>query len=380
MASISLAGVSKRFRDVQAIWDLSIDVSDGEFFCILGPSGAGKTTTLRTIAGLHEPDAGDILIDGRSMAGVHPRDRRVGFFFQEVALYPHLNGFDNIAFPLRQERLPRAEIRRRVDEIVDILHLAKLMDRKPSTYSGGERQRVALARVLVRRSGVYLLDEPLSNLDAKLRLEARAELRRLQQEFGQTTVYVTPDQSEAMAMADRILVLDRGKVLQVGSPVEVYERPGSKFVATFIGAPAMNLIRCSIRRDGPRWTIAHPRFQATIDMVDAQLPAGGDTAILLGLRPGDIEVGSAGAGSAGVSLTATVTDAEHFGHRSVVDFDIGDDQAAVRAFVPGFSPLRIGDGASISLNLARAHIIDPQTQRVLGHGTGLNRRTVPVDT
>ena len=174
MASISLAGVSKRFRDVQAISDLSIDVSDGEFFCILGPSGAGKSTTLRTIAGLHEPDSGDVLIDGRSMAGVHPRDRRVGFFFQEVALYPHLNGFDNIAFPLRQERLPKAEIKRRVAEIVEILHLSKLVDRKPATYSGAERQRVALARVLVRRSGVYLLDEPLSNLDAKLRLEARA--------------------------------------------------------------------------------------------------------------------------------------------------------------------------------------------------------------
>ena len=369
MRALSLSSVSKSFGKVRAISNISFDVEEGEFFCILGPSGAGKTTTLRTIAGLVQPDAGDVRIRERSMARVHPRDRHVGFFFQEVALYPHLTAFENIAFPLCQQHQSPADVRRRVSEIAETLHVSHLFDRRPATFSGGERQRVALARVLVRRSGVYLLDEPLSNLDAKLRAEARVELKRLQREFGLTTVYVTPDQTEAMAMADRILVLNHGKILQIGSPIEVYERPVDRFVATFIGSPAMNLVPCSLRRDGSQWTLSHPGFQAVVglrDIVQDDLP----TEILLGLRPGDIHVAQSHEGGL-VEVDVTVTAAEHLGHRSLIDIQVRGQGSTLQAFAPGFSKLHGGQRSKVFLDINKSQLIDPRTERVFARGNAI---------
>jgi len=369
MQALSLSSVSKSFGEVRAISNISFDVEEGEFFCILGPSGAGKTTTLRTIAGLVQPDAGDVRIRERSMARVHPRDRHVGFFFQEVALYPHLTAFENIAFPLRQQHQSPADVRRRVSEIAETLHVSHLLDRRPATFSGGERQRVALSRVLVRRSGVYLLDEPLSNLDAKLRAEARVELKRLQREFGLTTVYVTPDQSEAMAMADRILVLNHGEILQVGSPIEVYERPVDRFVATFIGSPAMNLVPCSLRRDGSHWTLSHAGFRAVVELRDIEqhgLPAE----VLLGIRPGDIHVMQSPEGSF-VEVEVTVAAAEHLGHRSLIDVQIRGEGANLQAFAPGFSKLQSGQRSTVFLDIAQSQLIDPRTEKVLARGDAI---------
>ncbi len=248
MARVKLIDVVKRFGKTVAVDHVSLEIGDGEFFALLGPSGSGKTTTLRLIAGLEVPDEGEIYIDDKLVNYVHPKDRDVAMVFQNYALYPHMKVYDNIAFPLiarrRELRLSKEEISKRVVEIARMLGIENLLNRYPSQLSGGQQQRVALARALVRKPKVWLLDEPLSNLDAKLRLLMRAELKKLQRELGVTTVYVTHDQVEALSMADRIAVMDQGRVQQIGRPRDLYYRPENTFVATFIGSPPMNLIEC----------------------------------------------------------------------------------------------------------------------------------------
>jgi multiple sugar transport system ATP-binding protein len=236
MAKVKLVNVVKKFGKVVAVDHVSFDVRDGEFFALLGPSGCGKTTTLRLIAGLEAPDEGEIWIDDKLVNDLPPKDRDVAMVFQNYALYPHMTVFDNIAFPLmvrkREVGLTNEEIRRRVMEIAKLLQIDHLLNRKPSQLSGGEQQRVALARTLVRRPKVWLLDEPMSNLDAKLRVTMRGELKKLQKELGVTTIYVTHDQVEAMSMADRIAVMNKGRILQIGTPDELFWRPADAFVAT----------------------------------------------------------------------------------------------------------------------------------------------------
>jgi multiple sugar transport system ATP-binding protein len=242
MATVEVKDLHKHFDGVHAIDGVDVATGEGEYLVLLGPSGCGKTTLLRTIAGLEEPTSGDVLIGGQVVTGLPPRARRIAMVFQSYALYPHKTVLANIVFPLRAARMPSDERERKARTAAAVLGIEHLLDRKPRQLSGGERQRVALARAIVRDPTVFLLDEPLSNLDAKLRASARDELKRFQQEIGTTTIYVTHDQSEAMGLGDRIAVMSQGRVRQIGGPVEIYDDPADTFVATFIGSPPMNLV------------------------------------------------------------------------------------------------------------------------------------------
>ena len=244
MAEVALVDVSKSYGNVEAVRGLSLAIADGEFVVLLGPTGAGKTTTLRLIAGLERPDRGEVLIAGRIVTEKVPAERDVAFVFQQYSLYPHLTVYDNLAFPLRSpaRRMDESSVRRRVQQVSELLHIEQKLDNRATALSGGEMQRVAIGRALVREPAVYLMDEPLSSLDAKLRAELRLELKRIQRELGTTILYVTHDQIEAMTMADRIGVMNEGALIQVGTPREVYERPSSAYVASRLGTPAINLI------------------------------------------------------------------------------------------------------------------------------------------
>ncbi|HEY6065995.1 MAG TPA: ABC transporter ATP-binding protein [Thermoanaerobaculia bacterium] len=244
MAVVETRSLTKRFprAEAAAVDGVDLESREGEFLVLLGPSGSGKTTVLRMIAGLEEPTSGEVRIGGRVVNGLAPRERRIAMVFQSYALYPHLTVFQNIAFPLKAQGVPKAEHRAKVGWAASIFGIEKLLDRRPRELSGGERQRVALARALVREPSLFLLDEPLSNLDAKLRATAREELQKFQRQIGTTTVYVTHDQVEAMALGDRVVVMDRGRVRQIGTPADVYDDPADTFVATFLGSPPMNLI------------------------------------------------------------------------------------------------------------------------------------------
>jgi multiple sugar transport system ATP-binding protein len=251
MAEISLVEVSKRFGTVEAVLGLSLSIADGEFVVLLGPTGAGKTTTLRLIAGLERPDNGSVIIRGRDVTKEVPAERDVAFVFQQYSLYPHLTVYDNLAFPLRSpaRRMDESFIRRRVQQVAELLHIEQKLGNRATALSGGEMQRVAIGRALVREPAVYLMDEPLSSLDAKLRAELRLELKRIQRELGTTILYVTHDQIEAMTMADRIGVMSEGMLLQLGTPREIYERPTSAYVASRLGTPSINLIPAKLLAD-----------------------------------------------------------------------------------------------------------------------------------
>ncbi len=255
MAALQLTNVSKEFGKHRIIKDLSLSVQDGEFVVVVGPSGCGKSTLLRLIAGLEKPDQGHILLDGVRSEYRTPYERNVGMVFQNYALYPHLSVFDNLAFGLKAHRSPHEETKRRVAIVSELLELGLLLDKKPKELSGGQKQRVALGRALVRQPRIFLMDEPLSNLDAKLRDKMRTELRSLHEKVGITTIYVTHDQVEAMTMADRIVVLKDGDIEQIGTPEEVYNHPASTFVASFIGSPAMNLFKVVPVVQGNQWHI-----------------------------------------------------------------------------------------------------------------------------
>jgi ABC-type sugar transport system ATPase subunit len=280
VAEVTLDHVSKRFQEVDAVDDLSLTIADGEFLILVGPSGCGKTTALRLIAGLEKGTAGTIRIGDRIVNDVTPRDRDIAMVFQNYALYPHMSVYKNLAFGLKERKTPKPEIERRVREVGEMLGLKDLMKRRPAQLSGGQRQRVAMGRALVREPSAFLMDEPLSNLDAKLRVQMRAELKRLHQRLGITTIYVTHDQVEAMTLGDRIVVMANGKVQQIGRPQDVYGSPANLFVAGFIGSPPMNLIRASV-------------MDGYVQAGTLRLPAPPGTAtgeVALGFRPEDLQL------------------------------------------------------------------------------------------
>ncbi len=315
MAEVSYRGVYKRFGGVEAVADLDLHIHDGEFMVLVGPSGSGKTTALRMLAGLEAVSDGEIRIGERVVNQVSPRDRDIAMVFQDYALYPQMTVRDNLSFGLRRRKTPKDEIARRLQRAADALELGELLDRRPRQLSGGQQQRVALGRALVRDPQVFLMDEPLSNLDAKLRVQTRGEIKRLQQDIGTTTVYVTHDQVEAMTMGDRIAVMNRGRLEQVGSPEELYERPANRFVAGFIGSPAMSFATVSVtpRPDGV--TLAGDGFSVHVPGA-ADLPPS----VVLGVRPEHARAWREDAGLLG-PIDGTVAYVEALGRETFLGVD-----------------------------------------------------------
>ena len=288
MAQVSLRKLVKRFDDTEAVRGIDLDIADKEFVVLVGPSGCGKTTTLRMIAGLEEISAGEIAVDGEVVNDVPPKDRDMAMVFQNYALYPHMTVYENMSFGLRLKRYPKDEIARRVQEAARILDITELLDRKPRQLSGGQRQRVAMGRAIVRNPKVFLFDEPLSNLDAKLRVQMRTEIKRVHQKVRTTTVYVTHDQVEAMTLADRVVVMNAGRIEQVGAPQELYHSPATRFVAGFIGSPAMNLLPCTLEEasGGLRVRLSgEVAFPVPAAREPRYRPHAGRGQLLFGLRP-----------------------------------------------------------------------------------------------
>ena len=333
MARIELRGLRKEFgRSVVAVRDIDLDVADGEFLVMVGPSGCGKTTTLRMIAGFEDPSSGEILMDGAVVNDLEPSERNLGMVFQSHALFPHKTVAQNIEFGPRMQKMAAAARRRRVREVAAMVRIEHLLDKMPGECSGGESQRVALARTLVTEPGTYLLDEPLSSLDAKLRREMRAEVDRLHQELGRTFVYVTHDQEEAMTLADRIVVMRDGGIEQVGTPLEIYGDPVSRFVADFFGSPSMNLIPGRIREDGGGRVFEGGRIAIPLPARLASAPAGPATA---GIRPEHLAVGAAG------DLAERIHLVEPLGKDTLLYFDYGGESDLI-AVADGASSWRAG--------------------------------------
>ncbi len=368
MATVKLVNVVKRFGDVTAANGVSFEVKHGEFFALLGPSGCGKTTTLRLIAGLEEPDEGEIYIDGRVVNNLHPKDRDVAMVFQNYALYPHMKVFDNIAFPLRVRKkelgITNEDIRQAVLRVARMLRIEELLDRYPSQLSGGQQQRVALARALVRKPKVWLLDEPLSNLDAKLRLMMRAELKRLQRELGITTIYVTHDQAEATSMADRIAVMNEGRVLQIGRPEELYLRPRNIFVATFIGSPPANVIECHVEKSVEgRIKLACPGFTHELEgeLAGHIMRSLRGDALTIAVRPEHITVSKEQSQS--TPYRARVLISEFKGSEQIVTADLG--RQAIKAKVMEEARLEPGQEVFLGWDWSKVLFFDGKTGEAL---------------
>ncbi len=349
MASLTLEGVKKQFGTVTAVEGVNLTIADGEFVALLGPSGCGKTTTLRMIAGLELPNEGRISIGGTDVTQLPPRARDISMVFQDYALYPHMTVLENVGYPLKVRGVPQDKLRSRVAEVAGQLQIGTLLERRPGQLSGGQQQRVALARAVVHKAQVTLYDEPLSNLDTKLRLEARAFLKRLQHEVGITSVYVTHDQAEAMALADRIVVMNAGHVMQVGTPLEVYDSPANTFVASFIGSPPMNLLPCTL--DAAARTI---RFLTGDTLHLASLPASfgrasaGGGEVTLGIRPEHIKLHSAPAEN---TLQGSVYVTQLLGRETLVMVTVGDQLVSVT--INADDPLPQSEQVWLEFNPAR---------------------------
>ncbi len=391
MASVTFESVTKSYGDgLRAVDGLDLEIADGEFMVLVGPSGCGKTTALRMVAGLEDITDGVVRIGERVVNDLTPKRRDIAMVFQSYALYPHLSVRDNIAFPLKIAKVPKDEIRTRVDEAARILDLEPYLKRKPRSLSGGQRQRVAMGRAIVRQPAVFLMDEPLSNLDAKLRVQMRADIKKIQANLGVTAIYVTHDQVEAMTMGDRVAVMRKGELQQVAPPQELYDRPVNIFVAGFIGSPAMNMLEARIeRRDGG---VAAVLGDARLDLDGHSFLAAYDgRSVVLGIRPEDLEDATIAGGDGGARLRGRVELREALGSEVLVHFtvaarqavtedmrelaeDVGDDrvvgqladgaQPASATLVGRFSPRTRaveGDAVEVAVDQQALHFFDPQT-------------------
>lgn len=352
MGTVELTGVTKSFGETTIVEHLDLDFPEGTFTVLVGPSGCGKSTTLRMIAGLESVSGGTIAINGEDVTHLEPRDRNIAMVFQNYALYPHLSVLENIAFPLRATKTPREDARRRAQEIADSLGLGHLTHRKPKELSGGQQQRVAIGRAIIREPAVFLFDEPLSNLDAKLRVETRSELLAIQKRLGITSIYVTHDQEEAMTLSDRMVVMREGKIAQVGTPAEVYARPENVFVATFVGSPKMNVLAGTL--DGKNFTTPSGHTWP--------LPTKHTGEVLLGLRPEDITVTASSKGAGTIELV------ELLGPRAVVTIRVGE--LTVVSVVEASELVGIAAGQKVDLDFTAeaTHLFDAQTESRIDSG------------
>jgi inositol-phosphate transport system ATP-binding protein len=365
MAGLELVGVTKKRGDITVVDGVDLAVQDGEFVAVLAPPGHGKTTLLRLIAGLEAPDAGDIILDDVSIVDRPVQTRGIGMVFEDLAVFPHWSGFDNLAHPLKIARVDQEEITERVFEVARMLGIEVILDRMPGTYSGGEQQRVAIGRALIRRPDLLLMDQPLTDLDALIRQEMTVELKRLQQETGQTIVYATHDFEEAMGMADRVAILEHGRVVQTASPERVYAWPATEHAAGAMGNPQMNLLPCSVVQEEGRLLLKHPAFSFEPNGWESQI--GERTTVRLGIRPEDIRLAepneAAQLGSGVVSAQAVVEVVQYLGDERIVDISVADDRLKVVA--PWRHDFAIGDSATVAWDEASVRLFDVDTRRAL---------------
>ncbi len=351
MSSIVLDHITKHFNEVAALQDISFDIKDGEFFVLLGPTGAGKTTSLRVIAGLERQDTGNILFDGVIVNTFTPADRDIAFVFQQYSLYPNMSVYDNLAFPLRSplRRTPESEIKKRISETAEKLRITHLLERKTAKLSGGEMQRVSVGRAIVRNPRAFLMDEPLSNLDAKLREALRVELKHVQKTQNSTTLFVTHDQIEALTMADRIAVLNHGQIIQMGTPDDIYDRPATTFVAQLVGTPRINLFDAC--RENGTLLIKDSTISTPVP-AEEQIP----TDFLLGIRPEDVRLSADGEFVGQIALT------EPLGVETVIHVKSGEQ--TLLSIVPGITSLRVGEDVRFSIARERLHYFAPDGTRI----------------
>lgn len=356
MAEVILRSLVKRFGSVPAVDNVSLQIPDGEFLVLLGPSGCGKSTILRLIAGLEDATSGEIVIDGDLVNFVDPTRRNLAMVFQNYALYPHMTVYKNVAFPLETAKMSRDSVKEAVSRVADMLEITEFLQRLPEQLSGGQRQRVALARAIVRQPKVFLMDEPLSNLDAKLRLQTRIELMSLHERLGITTLYVTHDQVEAMTMGQRIAVLHEGKLQQLGTPAEVYDVPANKFVATFMGAPPMNLIDGELQNNGTEWVFTRSDYRFVIDRVQMNIGeevlSSSKGTVSLGVRPEDMRLAS----SKSEGIPGVIRFLEPIGSDLFVTIDVDSHSLQVR--LPPKTQVATGDKVGIEFDYPKAHIFN----------------------
>ncbi len=358
MAEVTLENVTKRFGDFTAVKELTMEIEDGKFTVLVGPSGCGKTTTLRMVAGLEEITEGDIKIGERVVNRVPPKDRDIAMVFQNYALYPHMDVFNNMAFGLKLRKTPKAQIRERVHEAADLLGITDKLKSKPRELSGGQRQRVAVGRAIVRNPKVFLFDEPLSNLDAKLRVQMRTELEQLHHKLQTTTIYVTHDQVEAMTLGDRIAVMKDGVVQQYAPPQETYDHPNNQFVAGFIGSPAMNLLPAQAASENGRTVLSSAGFR--IALPEARSKQTLPSSVVLGVRPEDLD-GPAPDAEGTITLTVSVT--EQLGHSLLVYGNL--DETQIVASLDPHRRVEIDSTIHLTVNLDTLHVFDPESQETL---------------
>jgi multiple sugar transport system ATP-binding protein len=355
MARISCQKVLKSYGAATVVHGVDLDVRDNEFVVLLGPSGCGKSTILRMIAGLEEISGGVISIDGQVVNDLLPRDRNVAMVFQNYALYPHMAVYDNIAFGLRRLKIAKPEIDRRVNEVAAVLRIERLLARRPAELSGGEQQRVAIARAMIKTPAVFLFDEPLSNLDAKLRNHMRVEIARLHQRLGTTTIYVTHDQLEAMTLADRIVLLKDGRIEQVGTPREIFEKPRTQFAASFVGTPAINFLEMKAHREKSDTVLV--RGDTAIRLPSERLALSDGTSVLAGFRPAHLRRGPSN-GDAG-RLSGRVDLIEFLGNEALATFQVAGVE--VTALLPGKEPPGVGEPIEVGVHAGDVHVFDAVT-------------------
>lgn len=363
MSSVTLKNIRKTYPNgFEAVKDFSLEIGDKEFIIFVGPSGCGKSTTLRMIAGLEDISAGELHIDGQLMNDVAPKDRDIAMVFQNYALYPHMTVYDNMAFSLKLRKMSRAETDKKVREAADILNLNNLLDRKPKALSGGQRQRVAMGRAIVRNPKVFLMDEPLSNLDAKLRVQMRAEIAALHQRLGTTIIYVTHDQTEAMTLGTRIVVMKDGVVQQVDTPQNLYDRPANLFVAGFMGSPQMNFLDAEVRRDGNIALLSIAGKNIPLSPEKSRLILNGgyeEKTVTIGIRPEDLSASENAASQDDITFLSTVNVYELLGAEVFLYFDIAGKPVTAR--LDPMTSARPGDSIRITMNTEKIHVFDRET-------------------